>query len=427
MRSRAALLALLGFVGIPAARPLRLPTRRDALTYAARASVGIAGLLNMPGEALADTLRLYPDRDPSLGPQDYLKAVAAPEKPLNVIVTGASSGIGRDAAVKMVKRGHVVSVPCRTMEQAERICREITEDAEAFIPGSGVGRAVPFACDLASLASVRKFAAAWQEEGPHRGKSGAGPLHVLALNAGVAPSTDAKSPVRTKDGFEEAVGVNHLAHFLLANLLMPELRGCVPKSNENPPQRRLVVTASQVHDPATPGGNVGPPATLGDLSGLKGGPLFEMADGGSFDGDKAYKDSKLCNVLFVEEAARRLAAATDATTAVSLSPGLITRTGLFRNQKSAFVKAFDFVAYNVARVAETVDFGGDCLLAACIAPELGSAAANGIFYTNSKPGKHTFEAVEVSKEAQEPGKAAALWAISEGLVGLERSKACKEA
>lgn len=82
------------------------------------------------------------------------------------------------------------------------------------------------------------------------------------------------------------IGVNHLAHFVLAEKLLPNLE----KSKLKNP--RLVVTASSVHDPDTPGGNIGPGATLGDMSGLdqylKEG-RFEMVDGQPYSPDKAYK------------------------------------------------------------------------------------------------------------------------------------------
>lgn len=61
-----------------------------------------------------------------------------------------------------------------------------------------------------------------------------------------------------------------------------------------------------MHDPQSAGGKIGVGATLGDLRGLESGAQFDMVSGDAFDSDKAYKDSKLCNVLFARELARRL-------------------------------------------------------------------------------------------------------------------------
>lgn len=109
----------------------------------------------------------------------------------------------------------------------------------------------------------------------------------------------------------------------------------------NPNGGRIVVTASEVHDPQSPGGKQGEKATLGDLTGLeRDGRFFEMVDGNPFNADKAYKDSKLCNVLFTRELQRRLDAnpATSGIVANCFSPGLIVSTGLFRDQNPLFVK-----------------------------------------------------------------------------------------
>ena len=84
------------------------------------------------------------------------------------------------------------------------------------------------------------------------------------------------------------MGTNHLGHFYLNHLLLPKI---------NRSSGRIVVTASGVHDPESPGGKQGRTATLGDLKGLeRDGKKFEMVDGEAYDGDKAYKDSKVRNV-----------------------------------------------------------------------------------------------------------------------------------
>ena len=110
-------------------------------------------------------------------------------------------------------------------------------------------------------------------------------LDVVCYNAGLARNANAPDVVRTKDGFEMTVGTNHLGHFYLHDLLLPYI---------NPKKGQIVVTASGVHDPASPGGAQGATATLGDLEGFeRDGKLFTMVDGGAFNADKAYKDSKV--------------------------------------------------------------------------------------------------------------------------------------
>ena len=100
-------------------------------------------------------------------------------------------------------------------------------------------------CDLSDLSSVKSFADALCEAAPA--------LDVLCLNSGVSPSRKAAAATRTKDGFESTIGINHLGHFYLSQLMEPLLR-----RNRG----RLVVTASGVHDPESPGGLVqGDPAT----------------------------------------------------------------------------------------------------------------------------------------------------------------------
>lgn len=75
---------------------------------------------------------------------------------------------------------------------------------------------------------------------------------------------------------------------------------------------------------------------------------------GAFDPDKAYKDSKLCNLLFQRELVRRLALTKSPVTVNAFGPGLITRTGFFRNQPGLFVAPFDFLTNEVFKVATSV-------------------------------------------------------------------------
>ena len=317
-----------------------------------------------------------------------------------VVLTGCNTGIGYDAAGKLAARGFNVVMACRTAAKAEGAASSLRAAAAAAgTPLAGVLE--PAECDLASLASVRAFAASFAASGR--------PLHLLCLNAGLQFSGD-DTVRRTADGFEITVGTNHLGHFLLANLLLPSLE----KAGKG---ARVVVTASEVHDPASPGGAVGPGATLGDLSGLaQKGAAFEMIDGSPYNADKAYKDSKLCNLLFTRELARRLKAAGSPVEVVAFGPGLITRTGFFRNQNKVFTALFDFATNDIFHVAESVSGGGDCLVASATRQGLES----GTYLNNDLDGRggHRFEAQAPSKEAQNDEEAARLWALSAQLVGL---------
>lgn len=225
----------------------------------------------------------------------------APATALHIAITGSSQGIGLSAAKRLVEAGHTVYHANRNEERSEAACL-------------GAGGGIPMVCDLSNLRSVRRFADELRRSAPS--------LDVLCLNAAVAPSTKSTLAERTSDGFEECIGVNHIAHFLLAQLLKPHL--C-----SNGGTGRICVTASSVHDPEQPGGAVGGKggATLGDLSGLgaiAGESDAVMIDGAcEYDGSKVYKDSKLANVLFCREAHRRWAA--DGISIRSFNPGFSMR------------------------------------------------------------------------------------------------------
>lgn len=129
-----------------------------------------------------------------------------------------------------------------------------------------------------------------------------------------------------------------------------------------------MLTGSPVHDPTSGGGDVGSKASLGTLAGLAAGPSFEMADGGPYDPDKAYKDSKLCNLLTLGDAARRLEP--KGITVNAFSPGLIADPkGFFRNQNPTFAAAFNRIS-QLAGVAETNEFGGSALAYMGVDPAL---------------------------------------------------------
>lgn len=319
---------------------------------------------------------------------------------LTVAITGSSQGIGLSAAKTLISQGHTVIHACRNMERAEAAC-------------AGARGGVPMVCDLADFASIRRFADDVKRTAPV--------LDVLCLNAAVAPSTKAEVPKRTAEGFEEAIGVNHIGHFLLATLLQPHLSSCKGGA------KRLVVTASSVHDPDQPGGAVGGKsgATLGDLAGFAAtSGSMVMADGATeYDGSKVYKDSKLCNMLFCREAQKRWGSSGELTIR-SFSPGFIPASGLFREPRKdnwLAATAFAFAAEKLIGIAVPIDVGGDRL--AYMATASDADVPSGSYFAAPTAAKgfsraDGFTDGAISAEASDDAKALKLWELSMKAIGM---------
>ena len=184
------------------------------------------------------------------------------QQPKTALITGGNDGIGKATATELARRGMRVIIACRNEEKARQAIRDIQQEGgerqAAFLP-----------CDLASFGSIRETARLYQSQ--------FGPLDVLINNAGIFTS----QLEYTKEGFELQFGVNHLGHFLLTHLLMDSMKQAgAPR----------VVNVSSI---AYLRGQI----DFGNLRGEKGP--------GQYEGMKAYAQSKLANVLFTRELARR--------------------------------------------------------------------------------------------------------------------------
>lgn len=212
------------------------------------------------------------------------------------MITGANSGLGKESALALAKMGATVVMGSRDREKG----RAAAEDVRRR---TGAGDRIELAhLDLASLASVRSFAA--EVLGRHDR------LDVLLNNAGLIQGHRRS----TVDGFEMTVGVNHLGPFLLTTLLLDRLRASAPS--------RIVNVSSIAHRAASA------PSLVADLQ-------SELA----YVEMDAYAKSKLCNVLFTSELARRLDGA--GVTANALHPGLV-RSGFARGGDATAAMAATF-------------------------------------------------------------------------------------
>jgi retinol dehydrogenase 12 len=192
------------------------------------------------------------------------------------LVTGGNTGIGRATALGLAQRGGRVFVACRSAAKGS--------EAVAAIKASSGNDSVWFiSLDLADLDSVRACASDFLGRGE--------PLHVLVNNAGIGGARGV-----TRQGFEMTFGVNHLGHFLLTQLLLERLTDSAPA--------RVVNVSSDAHYQA---------------KGVDFDALRRPARG--ITGLHEYAVSKLCNVLFTQELARRTAGT--GVTTYALHPGVV--------------------------------------------------------------------------------------------------------
>jgi NAD(P)-dependent dehydrogenase (short-subunit alcohol dehydrogenase family) len=282
-----------------------------------------------------------------------------------VVITGGNSGIGREAAVELGRRGARIVITARNPERGADAAAEIRRR-------TGSDDVSVVAMDLAQLASVRA-AAAEVLDGHER-------IDVLINNAGGILSERRV----TVDGFEETFAVNHLAHHLFTNLLLERMTASAPA--------RVVNVASLAHRYALRGIN------FDDVHAER---RYRSAD--------VYAQSKLANILFTLELAQRTLGT--GVTANACHPGSV-RTG--------FGSADDTTGLERIGIALARPFmvpasrGAEPLVHLAAAPEL--AGVTGAYFVGGYlPGVHQRPA---SRAARDPEAARRLWELSDQLTGL---------
>jgi retinol dehydrogenase 12 len=245
-----------------------------------------------------------------------------------ILITGANTGIGKETARALAARGAAITMACRSESKTQPVIDELRR--------STGNDAIDFAAlDLADLASVRSCA--------QRIRDGGAPVHVLINNAGLAGPRGL-----TKDGFELTFGTNHLGHFLFTTLLLPLL--------ETSPGARIVNVSSASHYQATSIDWDAQRRTTRSRTGIS-----------------EYQVSKLANVLFTKELARRIPA--DRVSAYALHPGVIASDIWSR----AIPRP---IAWLITRFMKSTADGAKTSIYCATAPEL--AGKSGHFYTDSK-------------------------------------------
>ncbi|XP_055979926.1 retinol dehydrogenase 14 [Sorex fumeus] len=290
-----------------------------------------------------------------------------------VLITGANSGLGRATAAELLRLGARVIMGCRDRARAEEAAGELRRElrppgdpAAGGPEAGGPGELVVKELDLASLRSVRAFCQEMLQEERR--------LDVLINNAGVFQCPYMK----TEDGFEMQFGVNHLGHFLLTNLLLGLLKSSAPS--------RIVVVSSKLYK-------------YGDIN------FEDLNSEQSYNKSFCYSRSKLANILFTRELARRLEG-TNVTVNV-LHPGIV-RTNLGRHIHIPLLARPLFSLVSWAFFKSPVE-GAQTSIYLASSPEV--EGVSGKYFGDCKE-------EELLPKAMDDLVARKLWDISEVMVGL---------
>jgi protochlorophyllide reductase len=326
---------------------------------------------------------------------DTLPSRTAPN-PGTALVTGASSGVGLFTTKALVDRGWHVVMACRNLDKARRA------QAALAIPDESVTH---LQVDMGDLESVRHLVDAFHATGRS--------LDALVVNAAVyLPRL--RHPERSPQGYEISMATNHLGHFLLIQLLLDDLK------RSDHPSRRLVVLGTVTANSKELGGKIPipAPADLGDLAGFAAGfkAPIAMADAKAFKPGKAYKDSKLCNMITTQELHRRLHGETGIVF-TSLYPGCVADTPLFRNTPAAFRTIFPWFQKNITGGYVSQALAGERVAAVVADPAFAVSGVHWSWGNRQKKSGSAFSQ-ELSEKASNPETARRMWDLSMQLVGL---------
>jgi NAD(P)-dependent dehydrogenase (short-subunit alcohol dehydrogenase family) len=277
-----------------------------------------------------------------------------------ILITGATNGIGKVTALELAKMGASVVIVGRSRSRTEAAANEIKAASKNNLVDILIG-------DLSSIAEVRRVADEFKRKYQH--------LDVLINNAGAVFNTRQE----TVDGYEMTFGLNHLSYFLLTSLLLDVLKASAPS--------RIVNVASDAHR----GSSI-------DFNDLQNEKSYGMGGFG------AYSRSKLANVLFTYELARRLAGT--GVTANVLHPGFVA-TGFGHNSSKMMSLAMSMIQRLFALTPEQ---GAETMIYVATSPEV--EGVTGKYFDKNK-------AVQSSPQSYDEAGARRLWEISESLVGLK--------
>ncbi len=313
--------------------------------------------------------------------------------PGTVLITGTTSGVGLNATRALVQQGWTVITANRSPQRAAAAADALDLPTE---------RLRHVLMDLGDLESIRQAVEGLPEQ-----------IDALVCNAAVY-KPKLKQPERSPQGYEISMATNHFGHFLLIQLLMQRLRASTH------PSRRVVILGTVTANSKELGGKIPipAPADLGDLSGFEAGfkDPVSMASGKSFKPGKAYKDSKLCNMITTQELHRRFHSQTGISF-TSLYPGCVADTPLFRNAPRLFRKIFPWFQKNITGGYVSQPLAGERVALVVADPDFAESGVHWSWGNRQKKNGQQFSQ-DLSEKVTDSQTASRVWELSMGLVGL---------
>ncbi|MBO8243501.1 SDR family NAD(P)-dependent oxidoreductase [Prochlorococcus marinus XMU1411] len=317
----------------------------------------------------------------------------------NILITGGNSGIGLFAIINLLKKKNNLYVVIKS----ELGKNEFLKTIEKYFDKNYLSKYLNIIenCDLSNLENIIKIKDYFISKKIF--------LDVFVLNAGLQ-YTGSFYPKVSKQGIELTFAVNHLAHFYLVKILKD-----LVKDNE---ESRIIITSSDVHDPKSPGGNIGKKAGLNNLVDFRKKVTGQFLN---FNADESYKNSKLCNILFAKELAKKLKISSSKISVIAWAPGLVIPnddSGFFRYSKRFNLFGyliFSKVAKNILGISESLENAGKILSQIVLDSNLNNVGF--IYLSNKLIGRKKHKLVEsnVSDEANSDELASKLWILSEDI------------
>ncbi len=330
--------------------------------------------------------------------------------PGTVLITGTTSGVGLYATKSLVERGWRVITANRSSLRAEASASAIG------LPLNSPRQLKHVQIDLGDLDSVRRGAKALLEDLNE-------PLDALVCNAAVyLPRL--KTPLRSPQGYEISMATNHFGHFLLIQLLLENLskssRPVWKGRSWGVESSRVVILGTVTANNKELGGKIPipAPADLGNLSGFEegfGDPI-SMASGKRFKPGKAYKDSKLCNMITTQELHRRYSSSPILFS--SLYPGCVANTKLFRHTPKLFQWLFPWFQKLITGGFVSEALAGDRVAQVVSDPQFAISGVHWSWGNRQRKDRQQFSQ-ELSDRVTDPVTSRKVWELSMKLVGLK--------